>query len=166
MPAIVLIFSLLLPLFGEFGCQEKFEIFPNNGYIYIHVYDDSTEDDLSIEAKALLYSYIKKKRKIRGNFTIELSHMQAIKTYYCNDDYHEIYRVSQKNLKVIPPDETGESYRNIKEKIYYEIVAIENKEHKSIQEWYRLYNLYFSLGKIAKANAIMDKILQLQMKGF
>ena len=164
MPAIVLIFSLLLPLFGGFGCKEEFEIIPQNNYLYIHVYDDTSEDDLSLEARALLYSYIRKIKHLKKNFTLELSHMQPIKEYRCGDTYHEIFRIPLTNIKVSSP-KSGNSYKDLKEKIYYEIVQLEDKESKSLQDWYRLYNLYFSLGKISKANTIMEKIVELRMKG-
>ncbi len=167
MRRIIWIFSFLLyPNFlsADATCQKKFDVYPQGKYIYVHIYDDSTNDDLSLEARALLYSYVKKNRNIRGDFTLELSGMEEVDKYECADgEIHELYRVSKEKLRITQNIQEGNSYNKVKEAIFYKIVSIENKENKTLQDWYDLYNLYISIGKIRKSNEIMERIINLQM---
>jgi hypothetical protein len=158
---------LLIPwlLFAEV-CSEYYKIDDiGNGY-KIEVYDED-EEFIPLEARLLLYKYIKKKNKIKGNFVLELKHFLAIKEYDCLNGHHEIFFIKKKDISIKKGVNSNQSsYKDIKREIYKKIANIYVKDHKTLKDLYVLYNLYFSLGKIESANKVMEQIMEYNSKGW
>jgi hypothetical protein len=165
------LFLLLLPwlLFAKV-CSDYYKIEDLGDSYKIEVYDED-EEFIPLEARLLLYKYIKKKNKLKGNFALELKHFFPIKEFKCSNGYHEVYLIKKKNIKIKKVQASGLkenqlSYKDVKRKIYRQIAEISVKDHKTLKDLYKLYNLYFSLGKIESANKVMEQIMQYNTKGW
>lgn len=161
-----LMWLLLFPwhLFAK-ECSDYFVIKETDDSYIINVFD-TDEDDLSLEARLLLYTYIKKKEQIKGNFTLKLKNFLVSKEFECPNGHHEIYVINKKDVNIVKlTKEEQYSYKSLKRVIYAKIAQIETKEEYDLKDLYTLYNLYFSLGKIESSNKIMEKIFDYKMKG-
>ncbi|HIE35045.1 MAG TPA: hypothetical protein EYP79_02460 [Campylobacterales bacterium] len=153
-----LIFFIPIFIFAQ-DCVNYFNIKETDSKYEILVF--GYQDDLSLEAKALLYTYIKKKNRIKYNFYLEVSNFLPIKEYDCKNRHYEVYIVDKNSIKI----KEGLEYKEIRREIFKKIAKIKAKEKPSLSEMYKLYNLYRSIGKIKSANKVLDKIFELEMKG-
>lgn len=150
-------------------CTKEFSFTENNSSYKIHVFDyviDSEIEDLSLEAKMYLFEKLKEKfkRKIYG---LKIKRFQEIDSYKCGEILHSVFKINKNNIHIVYKKGNNQhilKYRNIRRKILKKIAFIEVKDKLTLDDYKRLYSLYFSLGKITDVNRIMDKIIELNWR--
>lgn len=164
----ILLSILITSLNANNNCSTSYEVLhKSNGKYEIHVLDEIVDEniDLSLEAKMLLFQHFRTKNKNKKMKGLNLINFMEIKNWECGNFYHALFSIDEKDIEIAFDDQNSNShfdYKRGKRLIFDKIVKIEFKEELTLEDYQKLYNLYFSLGKIQKTNEIMDKIIQIK----
>jgi len=160
-----ILFSVVVVFGGS--CIEKFDFTEESDFYVVSVFDyvvPFEDEDLSLEAKMYLLINLKKryKKKIYG---LKMRGFQEIDSYKCDNVLHSVYKIYKKDI-IIFYDKNDDSdlvvYRDLKRELIGKIALIEMRDELTLQDYEKLYVLYFSLGKINDTSRIMDKIIELK----